>query len=441
MKSNAREISARILDNVLYKGAYSNIALNSAFSSANLDPLDSSLAAEIVYGTLTYLYTLDKLIEMNSKMPLKDIDKSILNILRSAIYQMEYLDRVPDYAVINEAVEITKIEYQQASGFVNGVLRGYLRNQNKEMKFKNKKEELSVRESFPIWLIDLLRDQYGERYIDIIKKLNDRGNITLRVNTLYASRDEMMATLEDEGFVVRETDISPFGIEVISGNNIFNLDIFKEGKITVQDESSMLVAPELINDFDNIYIDMCSAPGGKVTHISELTKDIEDVYAFDIYDNKIKQIRENKKRLKIDSIKEEKRDAREIKDDLLLSGSVLLDAPCSGLGIIKSKPEIKYNINEEKMESLVIFQKELLEAADHYVKKDSYLVYSTCTLNKKENEENIRWFLEKYPNYKVEDLTFNDGDNILTSKEGFKTILPTATMDGFFIAKLKKVEN
>lgn len=441
MKSNAREISARILDDVLYKGAYSNIALNNAFSSANLDPLDSSLAAEIVYGTLTYLYTLDKIIEMNSKMPLKRIDKSILNILRSAIYQMEYLDRVPDYAVINEAVEITKIEYQQASGFVNGLLRGYLRNKNKDIKFKNEKEKLSIRESFPIWIIDLLRSQYGERYIDIIKSLNDRGNLTLRVNTLLTTRDEAMDILENEGFNVRKTDISPFGIEVISGKNIFNLGIFKDGKITVQDESSMLVAPEVTNNFDNTFIDMCSAPGGKVTHIAELTKDLKDVYAFDIYNNKIKQIRENKNRLKIDSIKEEKRDGRSVKENLISSGSVLLDAPCSGLGIIKSKPEIKYNISKDKMESLIILQKELLEAADLYVKKDSYLVYSTCTLNKKENEENIRWFLEKYPNYKVEDPSFKDGDNILTSKEGLKTVLPTRTMDGFFIAKLKKVDN
>lgn len=200
MKSNAREISVRILDNVLYKGAYSNIALNTAFSSANLDPLDSGLAAEIVYGTLTYLYTLDKIIEMNTNMPIDKIDKKVLNILRSAIYQIKYLDRVPEYAVINEAVEITKIDNKKASGFVNGVLRGYLRNQNKKMNFKNEKEELSVTESFPIWLIDLLKDQYGIEYTDIVNSLNERGNITLRVNTLISSVEEVLENLLEEGF-------------------------------------------------------------------------------------------------------------------------------------------------------------------------------------------------------------------------------------------------
>lgn len=440
MKSNAREISVRILDNVLYKGAYSNIALNTAFSSANLDPLDSGLAAEIVYGTLTYLYTLDKIIEMNTNMPIDKIDKKVLNILRSAIYQIKYLDRVPEYAVINEAVEITKIDNKKASGFVNGVLRGYLRNQNKKMNFKNEKEELSVTESFPIWLIDLLKDQYGSEYTDIVKSLNERGNITLRVNTLISSVEEVLENLLEEGFEAKKTDISPYGIEIISGKNIFNLDLFKDGKIIVQDESSMLVGPELINEMNDSYIDMCSAPGGKVTHIAELTEDAKNIYAFDIYDNKIKQIKENKNRLKISSIKEEKRDARIIRENLEESSSVLLDAPCSGIGIIKSKPEIKYNINLEKIESLIKLQRQLLEAADKYVKKGSFLVYSTCTLNKRENEENIRWFLKNHPNYELMEPKFKDSGNILTSDEYLKTILPTATMDGFFIAKLKKLE-
>lgn len=440
MKSNAREIAVRILDNVLYKGAYSNIALNTAFSSANLDPLDSGLAAEIVYGTLTYLYNLDRIIEMNANMPLEKIDKKILNILRSAIYQIKYLDRVPEYAVINEAVEITKIDNKKASGFVNGVLRGYLRNQDKKMKFKNEKEKFSVTESFPIWLIDLLKDQYKNNYIDIIKNLNDRGNITLRVNTLISSRKKVLENLLDEGFEVKKTEISPYGIEVISGKSIFNLNMFRDGEIIVQDESSMLVAPQLVNENDDNYIDMCSAPGGKVTHIAELTKDQKNIYAFDIYDNKIRQIKENKNRLKINSIEEEKRDARIIREDLEKSASVLLDAPCSGLGIIKSKPEIKYNVNLDKIESLIILQRELLEAADKYVKKGSFLVYSTCTLNKKENEENIKWFLEKYPSYKLVDTGLKDSDNILTSNDYLKTILPTATMDGFFIAKLKKLD-
>ncbi len=434
MNKNAREVSVEVLGRVLNQGAYSNIALNHAFSSASLEKEDVGLVTEIVYGTLKYLITIDDLLERHMTMPLKKLEHKILNLLRISIYQLKYLDKVPSYAVINEAVELSKKFSKKASGFVNGVLRGYLRKKDEPIKYKSEEDELSKTYSYPLWMIHLFQDQYREKAEEIMKGLNERPSITFRVNQLKMNRDTALALLIESGYEAVKTEISPYGVEITGGRNILQNELYQQGILTVQDESSMMVAPLLIDDTGS-YMDLCAAPGGKATHLAELTQDKAQVYAFDLYDNKIKLIKENQERLGLTSLVSTKHDAKLPLEKMEETSNVLLDAPCSGLGIIRKKPEIKYMKTREELNSLVILQRELLENAAGFVKKEGILIYSTCTLNKEENEENARWFLENHDEFKALPVFYGEKENFIYTEEGFLTILPGKTMDGFFISR------
>lgn len=434
MNKNAREVSVEVLGRVLNQGAYSNIALNHAFSSVQLEKEDVGLVTEITYGTLKYLITIDEILKANMSVPLKKVEHKILNLLRISIYQLKYLDKVPSYAVINEAVELSKKFSKKASGFVNGVLRGYLRKKDVPLKYKDELDQLSKTYSFPTWMIALLQDQYKERLVEILEGLNERPSITFRVNEQKMTRDDALSCLKEDGYDAKKTKISPYGIEVTGGRNILNNSLFQEGVLTVQDESSMLVAP-LLKNHGKSYMDLCAAPGGKATHLGEIVDEGAMVYAYDLYDNKIKKIKENIKRIGLHNMTAKKQDAKIGNEEMNESSNVLLDAPCSGLGIIRKKPEIKYMKTKKELEDLVVLQKELLKAASSYVKEGGLLVYSTCTLNKKENEDNARWFLENHPEFSVMPIDYGNEDHLIYTKEGFVTILPGKTMDGFFISR------
>ena len=440
MITNAREVAVEVLGKVLNQGAYSNIALDHAFSSAKLKDEDTSLVTEITYGTLKHLITIDMILEKNISIPLKKVESNVMNILRISIYQMKYLDRIPSYAVINEAVNLTKKYSKTASGFVNGVLRGYLRKADQELIFKNELEEDSFSYAFPLWMVKLFKEQYGENYRKIMEGLNERPSITYRVNQLKMQREEALERLESLGYHAEKTKISPYGIEVRGGRSVLDNPLFKEGALTVQDESSMLVAGLVVEETAKSYMDLCSAPGGKATGIAELTLDQVPVIAFDIYESKLKQIRENKNRLGIKSIKPLLHDAKVLIPEYKGTANVLLDAPCSGLGIIRKKPEIKYTKGQKELNSLVTLQRELLLVAKEYVSEGGVFVYSTCTLNKKENEENARWFLNENKDFEVYPVKLGQEENLIYTEEGFVTILPGNTMDGFFIARFRKIE-
>lgn len=437
MKITSRQLALDVIGKVVNQGAYSNIALDNALSSSDLSPEDSGLATEITYGTLKYLNTIDVILSGHSKMPLNKLESNVLNILRMSLYQLRYLDRIPDYAVINEAVNMTKEVSPKASGFVNGILRSYLRD-NGEVKFRSKLEKLAFEYSFPLWMVKMLSASYKSRVEEILIGLNARPVVTYRVNTDRISRDEAVKLLEKEGFNAVPTKISPYGIEVRGGSAVLGNRLFTEGFLTVQDESSMLCAPLLEPKEGKRYFDLCSAPGGKATHIAELAHDRANVIAFDIYDNKIKKIEENKERLGLKGISTRRQDATVFVKSYEGKGSVLLDAPCSGLGIIRKKPEIKYTKSENELREITELQRKLLETAKRYVEEEGYLVYSTCTLNPEENENNVRWFLEHNPDFVPERIDLGDFENLLYTEDGFVTVLPNETMDGFFLARLKK---
>ena len=361
---NARKIIVEILDNVLLNGAYSNIEINKQFASNDIDPKDKGLITEVVYGTIKYKKMID-IILSSFVADIGKIDESVVNILRSAIYQMKFLDRVPPYAIVNEAVNLTKETEPNLAKFVNGVLRNYLRNENKNFKVGLRNNEaLCYDFSFDRWMIEMFIKQYGkEDALRILRGLNTIPYVTVRVNTCKADYDEVYERLEEEGYDIEEGAFSPEAIIIKKGSAIEKNKLYQEGLITVQDESAMLVAPLFDLRGDEQVMDLCSAPGTKATHIGELMMNKGKVVAFDIHDHKLA----------------------------------------------------------------------LIEGGE--------LVYSTCTLNKKENEEVIDWFVERNSDCEVEKVFLGKADNVVYNDNGSVTILPNKYMDGFFIAKLKKKES
>ena len=268
---NARKIIVEILDNVLLNGAYSNIEINKQFASNDIDPKDKGLITEVVYGTIKYKKMID-IILSNFVADIGKIDESVVNILRSAIYQMKFLDRVPPYAIVNEAVNLTKETEPNLAKFVNGVLRNYLRNENKNFKVGLRNNEaLCYDFSFDRWMIEMFIKQYGkDDALRILRGLNTIPYVTVRVNTCKADYDEVYERLEEEGYDIEEGAFSPEAIIIKKGSAIEKNKLYQEGLITVQDESAMLVAPLFDLKDDEQVMDLCSAPGTKATHIGEL---------------------------------------------------------------------------------------------------------------------------------------------------------------------------
>lgn len=437
---NSRKVIVEVLDNVLLNGAYSNIEINKKFNEYDIDTKDKALITEVVYGTIKYKKTID-IILGNFVADIDKIDIKVLNILRSAIYQIRFLDRVPSYAIVNEAVNLSKEVSIELSKFVNGILRNYLRNEDKDYKQElNNRDVLCYDFSFERWMIELFIRQYDkENGLKILRGLNTIPYVTVRVNALKGDYDEVFDELTNEGYDVEEGVICPEAIIIKKGSGIEKNSLYQKGSVTVQDESAMLVAPLLDLKEDDIVLDLCSAPGTKATHISEIMMNHGKVIAFDIHDHKLNLIKENVERLGITNLELEQGDALKVNAKYVgLADKVLLDVPCSGLGIIRKKPEIKWNKKSNDLTEIVKIQKEILENAWNYLKVGGELVYSTCTLNKKENEEVIEWFTNRHCDCEIEKIFLGNLDNILYNANGTVTILPNKYMDGFFIAKLKK---
>lgn len=435
-----RKIIVKILDNIFNNEAYSNIELNKYLNSEEINSKDRGLITEVVYGTIKYKRTIDIILSKYVK-DIAQIDLAVINILRSAIYQMKFLDRVPNYAVVNEAVNLAKEVSQNSSRFVNGVLRNYIRNEGRNYKQDfSKIESLAYDYSFEKWMIELFIRQYGEdTTIEILKGLNCKPNITVRVNSLKGSYDDVFEMLEKEGYDVEEGALCPEAVKINRGSNIEKNPVFNDGYITVQDESAMMVAPLFNIENGDKIMDLCSAPGGKTTHLAELLENTGEVLAFDIYEHKLKLIEENANRLALTNIKTGIMDATKIDSKYInYASKVLIDVPCSGLGIIRKKPEIKWNKKAKELRELVQIQRTIMENAWNYLQEGGELIYSTCTLNKRENEENIDWFVEKHRDAKIEKVFLGKASNLLYNDNGSVTILPNEHMDGFFIAKLIK---
>ena len=438
---NSRKLARQIVQRVLEEGAYSNLVLSKELSNNDIDEKDKGLITEIVYGTLRRKRTLDVLIG-NFVKDINLLDPRVLNILRVAIYQMYFLDKIPEYAACNEAVEEAKEVSEDASRLVNGILRNYIRDEKEIVVPGNRIDELAYKFSFQPWMIRLFIKQYGEeKTMKLMAGLNETPKVSVRVNEFRAEYDEVYEKLENMGYNIEEGYACPEAIAIKGGKSIEDNEIFKEGLITVQDESAMLIAPLLdLKEGDKV-LDLCAAPGGKTTHIAELLNNTGEVLAFDLHENKLSLIEENAKRLGLTNISCKAMDATKLNSDYISYGDkVLIDVPCSGLGIIRKKPEIKWNKTRQDLRDLTKIQRDIMENAWQYLKPNGTLIYSTCTLNKEENEDNVKWFLSKYNDAKIEKIYIGNNNNFLYNDNGSLTILPNDFMDGFFIAKIKKIK-
>ncbi|MED3624276.1 16S rRNA (cytosine(967)-C(5))-methyltransferase RsmB [Neobacillus thermocopriae] len=399
---NVRETALELLITIEKNQSYSNLLLNHAIKKNEIPQKDVGLLTELIYGTLQRRKALDFYLKPFLKNS-KKIEKWVLYLLRLTLYQMVYLDKIPDRAAIHEAVEIAKKRgHKGIAGLVNGVLRNLQRNGLPSLEqVRDPIEKLAIETSHPEWLVKRWVEQFGFEKTKAMCEVNLTAPLqTARVNLTKISRDECVTLLEKEGFQIEKSPVIPEAIKVLKGNLAFS-KAFKEGLLTIQDESSMLVAHALGIEQNELILDACAAPGGKTTHIAEILNDTGEVISLDLHEHKVKLINENASRLGLSNVKPMVMDSRQAVCHFKKESfdKVLLDAPCSGLGVMRRKPDMKYTKKEQDVYQLSQIQQDLLSAVAPLVKKGGTLVYSTCTVDKEENEQNVRRFLQDHPEF------------------------------------------
>ena len=436
MSNNPRRVALSIINDVLNNNAYANIALNEKIKSENLTELDKNLVTNLVYGTISKKLTLD----WYTKPYVKKTKKWVKNLLAMTVYQIIYMDRIPTSAAVDEAVKIAKKQGdQRLSGFVNGVLRNFTRADFRSFdEISDSTEKLSIQYSMPIDLTKKFVKSFGfEKTVKIFRSIEEPSRASLRVNTTLTDVTTEFNKLARE-FDVELSEISPTGIVAESGHFADLLD-FNDGLITIQDESSQLVATVLDAQPTDRILDACAAPGGKTVHIAEYLSESGYIEALDLYDHKLRLIRQNAERLhQIDKIRLTKLDARQSFEKFGPDSfdKILVDAPCSGLGLIRRKPDIRYRKETTDFADLQKVQLDILENTCKTLVNSGIMVYSTCTIFDEENYQVIATFLAKHPEFEQVPLTHEKSDLV---KNGCLFITPDAYhTDGFFIAKLRK---
>lgn len=445
---NPREIALKVLYEVDVNNAYSNISLKRNLNHAFLKSVDRAFVTQLVYGVIKNKSRIDWIISQFSKTPIKKMSPWVLNILRLGIYQMIYLDKIPQSAAVNESVKLGKrYGHKRIGGFINGILRNISRASKEDLQpdQKNTINFLSIYYSHPKWMVEKWLKEYGKDFtVDLLKKNNEVPSISIRTNTLKISRKNLMELLQKEGIMVRKGQWCPESIIIENVSNIEKNKYFQKGLFQVQDQSSMLVAHVLDPKENQLVIDVCAAPGGKTTHIAQKMNNTGKIIARDIYDHKLSLIKQNIDRLDIANIKLENYNALEFDSDLAgQADRVLLDAPCSGLGIIRRKPDLKWNKCSEDIQEITTLQYKMLENATKYLKKGGILVYSTCTINADENFNIVRKFLERNPLFRLIPITAIS-QRMKEHKEiekGYFKVFPNIdSIDGFFISKIQRVQ-
>jgi len=439
---NAREIAYKVLLDIEKNKNYSNMAINKYFKDVKLSNQDRGLATEIIYGVIENKYYIDYMIDKLSKVKTNKMEIYVKTLLRMGIYQIMFLNSISDYAAVNETVNLAKKKNSKVSGFINGILRNVIRQKETigEIKIKDDIDYLAVKYSYDKWMIRNWMIHFGKDFTkELLEANGQRPSIYLRTNTLKITRDELIEKLEQQNVKASKVHVVDEAIKVENLKDIENNVLYKEGLFTIQDISSMLVGKVMNPKEKSLVLDVCSAPGGKTTHIATLMKNTGQVVSRDIYEHKLKLIKASSKRLNLTNVDVQEFDGLSLdKDSVGKFDYVLADVPCSGLGIIRRKPEIKYKEKEE-FRDLPPIQKKILENASKYVKKGGTLIYSTCTIQDNENIDVINEFLQKNKNFELApiDEVKVDLDN---QEKGYMKIYPNVhEMDGFFISKLIRV--
>lgn len=438
----AREIGFKVLYDIEKNNNYSNISINKHFKDLDIKDIDRGLATELIYGVIENKYYLDYIINKLSKIKTKKMSAYVKILLRMGIYQILFLDSVSDYAAVNETVNLVKKYDKRSSGFVNAVLRNVIRGKDniKTIEEKDKLKYLSIKYSYNPWIIKNCIEKFGIEFTeDLLEANSEKPSIYIRVNTLKIDRDTLMKQLENLDVKCYKVSGIEEAIRVENLKNIENNKLFKEGLFTIQDISSMLVG-KVINPIENSkVIDVCSAPGGKSTHLATLMKNTGNVVSRDIFEHKLKLIKSSVDRLGLKNIEVEKFDATRLDNNSIEKFDyVLADVPCSGMGIIRRKPEIKYK-EEKEIKDITIIQKKILDNASRYVKIGGIIVYSTCTIFDTENIDIVKKFIEENENFELVKIDEVNVD-LENQEKGYLKIYPNIHgMDGFFIAKLKRI--
>ena len=423
---NVRLTATRILYNVAERDAYSNVELAQALRNEKFSELDRKFCTELVYGTVKAGASLDWKISKYVNRPLAKVDPKILAVLRVGFYQIFFLDRVPNSAAVNESVELSKKFCGLGeSKFVNAVLRSAIRTPHKsDFPTSDDINSLALRTFHPAWLVELFANEFG---LDATKKLLDFDNtdppLCLRVNFLKTNRENILSVLKTFSLQAKPSTLAPEGIICKSHGSLDNFQILRAGLCQVQDESSMTAARILNPSSGDFVIDCCAAPCGKATHLAELMQNRGRIIAADIHEKKLKQIRQNAERLGITIIEPLAINARKIGNKFpAKADKVLVDAPCSGLGVLRRKADLRWKKNPNEIKALPALQLEILSGAAKALKTGGTLLYSTCTILRRENQNVVEEFLSAHENFQLIEM---------------KTLLPHVTdTDGFFTAKM-----
>ena len=436
---NPRAEALLILNNVINKGAFLNDELKKA-DNKNIKDIDYNLLANICKGVLKNKLLLDYIIRKNSKLRLKKIHDLILIILEMGVYQIFFTDKIPAYSIVNESVELAKKNGNKGSiSFVNGLLRNIVRNKEKiiasgyyidDLKKNDYSKYLSIKYSHPQFFVDEILEEKGKEFTeDLLRKNNEEAPFFIRVNTVKTSIAAFKELLDKNKFSYKENSYSKNCLEILNPENIINSDLFKKGYFYIQDLASIIVAEIATDKEEREALDLCAAPGGKSINLSLLNLQAS-ILACDLSSARLKKMDQNINRLGIKNISLKENDASKINKDFIDKFDlVLVDAPCSGLGLYRRKPEIRYNKDNEDLENLASLQKQILKNALSYVKAGGKLLYSTCTLSKTENEDVVKSVLKENDKFEI----------VKTMDQDFKKFYPNIdNTDGFCICKLKR---
>ncbi|MEF2248459.1 MULTISPECIES: 16S rRNA (cytosine(967)-C(5))-methyltransferase RsmB [unclassified Paenibacillus] len=454
--ATSRDVALDTLVKVAEGGAYSNLQLNRALQESSLSRADAALATELVYGTLQRQLTLDYWLAQFVAKGLRKLEPWVHQLLRLSLYQLLFLDRIPAHAAVNEAVSIARRRgHAGIASMVNGVLRNADRNRDRlrieHIKADTAVERIALQYSYPQWLVQRWLASYGEDAATAIcRSGNEQPHASIRVNPLAATREQVLLQLQKDDLEAIPSPAARMGIVVKGGGHLAERQDFVEGKWSLQDESSMLVAEAASPQAGMKVLDCCAAPGGKSTHLAELMEGKGKVWANDLHAHKRALITAQSERLKL-------RNVEAITSDALLLGErfeeksmdvVLLDAPCSGFGVIRRKPEIKWTKTEGDIAEIAALQKKLLPVAAQLVRSGGVLVYSTCTIEAAENEQQVQHFLAEHPHFKLdaawpEDTLsrLREAGIIDSTFNGMLQLLPQHFgSDGFFIARMVRCD-
>ena len=427
----ARNLALKILYDINEKKAYSNIVLDKYINKNRdeLSNLDIGFISELVYGVITWKLTLEYIVQKYSKIKIKKMSEWVKNILMLGSYQIIFLDKVPKSAAVNESVNLCKKYNYKSANFVNAILRKIEKSDYQNIDdIKETNKRISLKTSMPEWFVEKLINEYGEKEaLEICNNLNLRPNNTVRINRLKENIEIGNQSILDDFRTITGT------------KNIVKMPEYINGNISIQDESAGLSSFILNPKEGETVLDACSAPGGKTTYLAEIMNNTGSIVAWDIYEERLKQVDENAKRLGINIIKTEVKDAS-IYDKAYDKkfNKILLDVPCLGLGVIRRKPDIKWNRNEENIDEITKIQYQILKTCSKYLKDDGILVYSTCSILKEENINIIEKFLEE-EEFEIVDISDKvKKDFKYVNEKNTIELFPNEKHDGFYIACLKR---